>query len=373
MRTGSRASTNNPFSPVYQPSSVTQIDEEQADDYLLPPGPITMPEPTHFSPADVSSLVPSFPVPMIPAQIDFPPLSAAPVSPTNLLTPISSVPVMTPDDMIRVYAERQAATPAPTLSRSNTASPFSAASTAAGSGSNNPDDLLRAYAERRTSTGFKRSSSPFTAAPATDGTNPDDMLRAYAGRRSSNSGTPDINPSSDGTTPDDMLRAYAERRAAARTSGSGSTPAKPKLEKRPSFSGNAFVGGFAMALAGKKGKKGRESRQVTPPSAYVAPPTPTTPHLRSASSSSSLKGTTGTGVGSVGLYQLPPVAVSYTVTETQSVDGDPFAHVPSRPTTWVNTRERADSGVGSYGGAKYSIGDAPEDEKNEHQVYGEAT
>ena len=80
-------------------------------------------------------------------------------------------------------------------------------------------------------------------------------------------------------------------------------------------------------------------------------------------------------MGNVGLYQLPPVAVSYTATETQTVDGDPFAHVPSsRPTTWVNTRERKDSvGVGSYGGAKYAIGDAPEDEKNEHQMYGEAT
>jgi len=283
---------------------------------------------------------------------------------------------MTPDDMIRVYAERQAATPAPTLSRSNTASPFNAASAAAGSG-NNPDDLLRAYAERRTSAGLKRSSSLFTATPATDGISPDDMLRAYAERRSSTQATPGINrsdnsaspftsaPSNEGTTPDDMLRAYAERRAAARTSGSGPTPTTPKLEKRPSFSGNAFVGGFAMALAGKKGKKSRESRQVTPPSAYVAPTTG--PHLRSASSSSSLTGSTG--VGNVGLYQLPPVAVSYTVTETQTVDGDPFAS--SRPTTWVNTRDRTDSvGVGSYGGAKYAIGDALEDE---HQVYGEAT
>ncbi|KAF8344654.1 hypothetical protein F5887DRAFT_1075262 [Amanita rubescens] len=311
MRTGSRASTNNPFSPVYQPSSVAQIDEEQADDYLLSPGPITMPEPTHYSPADVSSLVPSFPVPMIPAQIEVPPPSAAPVSPTNLLTPLhpssttSSVPVMTPDDMIRVYAERQAATPTPTLSRSNTASPFNAASATASSGSYNPDDLLRAYAERRTSAGLKRSSSLFTATPSTDGINPDDMLRAYAERRSSTQATSaslfTSAPSNDGTTPDDMLRAYAVRRAAARTSGSGSgpTPTTPKLEKRPSFSGNAFVGGFAMALAGKKGKKSRESRQVTPPSAYVAPTA--TPHLRSASSSSSLTGSTGTGVGNVGV------------------------------------------------------------------------
>ena len=92
-------------------------------------------------------------------------------------------------------------------------------------------------------------------------------------------------------------------------------PVPVPLPQSPNWkSRNAFVGGFAMVLAGKKEKKGRESRQVTPPSPYVAPPTPTTPHLRSASSSSSLKGTTGTGVGSVGLYQLPPVAVSYTST-----------------------------------------------------------
>src|SRR6266550_2056435 len=45
MRTG--ASTNNPFSLAYRFSSMV---EQQIDDYLFPPGPITMPEPTHYSP-----------------------------------------------------------------------------------------------------------------------------------------------------------------------------------------------------------------------------------------------------------------------------------------------------------------------------------
>ncbi len=83
--------------------------------------------------------------------------------------------------MIRVgvYAERQAATPAPTLTRSNIAN---AASATASSG-NNPDDWLCAYAECRTSAGLKPSASLFTVTPATDGISPDDMLRACIERR----------------------------------------------------------------------------------------------------------------------------------------------------------------------------------------------
>lgn len=62
-------------------------------------------------------------------------------------------------------------------------------------------------------------------------------------------------------------------------------------------------------------------------------------------------------------YQLPSVVVNYTVMETRMVDEDPFARAPSGPLTWVNMMERMDSvGVGSYGGSKYAIDDAPWDE-----------
>ena len=165
----------------------------------------------------------------------------------------------------------------------------------------------------------------------------------------------------EGTTPDDMLRAYAVRKGtiSKRNSGSG------KLEKRPSFTGGAgaFVGGFAMALTGKKGKKSRDSRRVTPPVVTAPPVSP------SASSSTAL------------LYQLPPVEVSYTVTETHTVDNDPFASfngIAARDSSFsgrssVAGRGRAESvGVGLYGGAKYAIGEAPEEEEtvDEEQAYG---
>jgi len=53
-------------------------------------------------------------------------------------------------------------------------------------------------------------------------------------------------PANDGAHPDDMLRAQPEGRPAG---------FNPKLEKLPSFSGNAFVVGFALALAGKEGEE----------------------------------------------------------------------------------------------------------------------
>ena len=335
MRTGSRAS-NNPF------ATMAQISEEQANEYILSSSSITMPEPIHYSPSDVMSFpAPSFPVPMV----DTSPPSALPVSPTNLLTPLppaatSPPPAsMSPDSMLRLYAERQAAnsSPAP-ISRSNTPQTGDSVS------GSTPDDMLRAYAERRTSAGVginrsENSSSPFS-----------------------------VMPSGNGTTPDDKLRAYAVRKGtiSKRNSGSG------KLEKRPSFTGGAgaFVGGFALALAGKKGKKNRESRRVTPP--VSAPPA-------SPSASNSSTGSTG----GAALYQLPPVEVSYTVTETHTVDYDPFANfngiavAATRDSSFsgrssVGGRGRAESvGVGLYGGAKYAIGEAPEEETvDEEQAYG---
>lgn len=337
MRTGSRAS-NNPF------ASTAQASEGQANEYILSSSSITMPEPTHYSTSDVmSSPAPSFPVPMI----DTPPPSALPASPTNLLTPLptaaSPPPVsMSPDNMLRLYAERQAAnsSPAP-ISRSNT--PQMGDSVSSG---NTPDDMLRAYAERRTSAGVginrsENSSSPFSVMAS--GNN-------------------------EGTTPDDKLRAYAVRKGtiSKRNSGAG------RLEKRPSFTAGAgaFVGGFALALSGKKGKKNRESRRVTPP--LSAPPA-------SPSASSSSTGSTG----GMALYQLPPVEVSYTVTETHTVDNDPFANfngiavAAARDSSFsgrssVAGRGRAESvGVGLYGGAKYAIGEAPEEETvDEEQAYG---
>lgn len=59
-------------------------------------------------------------------------------------------------------------------------------------------------------------------------------------------------------------------------------------------------------------------------------------------------------------YQLPSVVVNSTVMETRMVDEDLFTRGPSGPLTWVNMMERTDSvGVGSYGGSKYAIDDAP--------------
>jgi len=76
-----------------------------------------------------------------------------------------------------------------------------------------------------------------------------------------------------------MLRVCPEGRAAG---------FNPKLEKLPSFSGNAFVVGFALALAGKEGKEEYRYGQVTPPLGCL---------YLSASSSSSL--TTRTAGGAV--------------------------------------------------------------------------
>ena len=120
MRTSSRAS-NNPF------AAMAQISDEQANEYILPsssitmpepthyPPPITMPEPIHFSPSDVMSVpAPAFPVPMI--DIPPPSSSAVPISPASPLSPLppaattSPPPAsMSPDNMLRLYAERQAA------------------------------------------------------------------------------------------------------------------------------------------------------------------------------------------------------------------------------------------------------------------------
>lgn len=123
MRTGSRTSSNNPVTtPTSQLTSTDQA--EEADDYLLPSpysstSPIAMPEPTHYSDADITSA--SFPVPPVARE----------------------VPAMSPDDMLRAYAERRAASVTPGPSRSDIMSPFNTVT------SNSPDDMLRAYAGRQ--------------------------------------------------------------------------------------------------------------------------------------------------------------------------------------------------------------------------------
>ncbi|KAF8693030.1 hypothetical protein AX14_002354 [Amanita brunnescens Koide BX004] len=58
----------------------------QANDNLLPPGPITM----LFSPT-------------VPQPMSFPRSPSPPAGPTNLSTPLPAT-VATPDDMLRVYA-----------------------------------------------------------------------------------------------------------------------------------------------------------------------------------------------------------------------------------------------------------------------------
>ncbi|KAF8628775.1 hypothetical protein AX15_003731 [Amanita polypyramis BW_CC] len=175
------------------------------DDYLLPPSAATikMPEPTHYTDADVSSLVPSFPVP----QTDY---SAVGQSPTNLMMPLPSVDTttiiqptspMTPDAMLRAYAERRAANMSPGPNRSNATSPFKR---------NSPVEMLRVYAERRV---LNASPDPSRNAMS-------------AGRR-----TPNSSPGG-------------------------------RLEKRPSIGG--AIGGLAISLSKKGRKKDRESRLVTP-------------------------------------------------------------------------------------------------------------
>ncbi|PFH53632.1 hypothetical protein AMATHDRAFT_1268 [Amanita thiersii Skay4041] len=112
MRTGSRLSAN-PFANSAAGSSIGSTPIEEEDEYLIPSvgaasrsGIITMPEPTHF-PASASP-APSFPLPMLPH-------SGADVPPSNPMTPpnrIAALPgsdaVMSPDAMLRAYAERKA-------------------------------------------------------------------------------------------------------------------------------------------------------------------------------------------------------------------------------------------------------------------------
>ncbi|KAM6500011.1 hypothetical protein JOM56_005519 [Amanita muscaria] len=75
-----------------------------------------MPEPVHYTEADVASVIPS----------------------TSFPAPLQELPVMSPDAMLRTYAERRT---------TKTSSPPS--SFHAGVASGTPDDMLRAYAERQ--------------------------------------------------------------------------------------------------------------------------------------------------------------------------------------------------------------------------------
>ncbi|KAF8639341.1 hypothetical protein AX17_001561 [Amanita inopinata Kibby_2008] len=108
MRMGSRLSAGPNAALMPQPPVGVKDD---ADEYIFPPsnsgGFITMPEPMHFSESDVSSAAPSFPVPMH-------------VPPDGVISslPTPGAAYMSPDDMLRAYAERKAANSSPSpLSR----------------------------------------------------------------------------------------------------------------------------------------------------------------------------------------------------------------------------------------------------------------
>ncbi|KIL63923.1 hypothetical protein M378DRAFT_163881 [Amanita muscaria Koide BX008] len=122
MRTGSRSSAINPFTNATpQLPDMPPVDGD-ADDYIIPSTyaiaaeVIGMPEPIHYTEADVASVIPS----------------------TSFPAPLQELPVMSPDAMLRTYADRRT---------TKTSSPPS--SFHAGVASGTPDDMLRAYAERQ--------------------------------------------------------------------------------------------------------------------------------------------------------------------------------------------------------------------------------
>ncbi|KAK2462162.1 hypothetical protein APHAL10511_005821 [Amanita phalloides] len=315
MRTGTRASANNPFSDKSSPTAM--VEEGDGDDYLLPPSVSRrLPDSAHPANNELSTTLPSFPMPTFPpassagtgasAEAPLNPIKPLPLtSPTPVAsptTPPNTPPTLPPpssfippDAMTRAHPGRQASL----MSRSITNSTFRASlnrhnsvgTTTTGGGGGSPDEMLRAYAIRRT-------TPPFGAMPTT-----------AAGIET------------EGGTPDDMLRAYAERRAAQAAASTGGThptsTAGGRLEKRPSFSFGGSPGGgsrlekrpsFSFGLVGKKGKKKDRDSSTS----------------RSSSTRQSLASPTVTASKT-----MPVMSINYTVTTETETETEGETCAPS--------------------------------------------